>query len=59
MEWVEQVLGPRMKPDSNPYYKAAQFVDGSTRHLGVEGGAVCKEAGVSVVFFPGCLLPKL
>ena len=52
VEWVEQVLVPRLSPLSNPYNKILLFLDGSRTHLGVRGLTVCKKAGVSVVLFP-------
>ena len=52
VEWVEQVLVPRLNPLYNPYNKIVLFLDGSTTHLGVRGLTVCKKVGVSVVLFP-------
>ena len=52
VEWVEQVLVPRLNPLCNPYNKIVLFLDGSRTHLGVRGLTVCKKAGVPVVLFP-------
>ena len=52
VEWVEQVLVPRLNPLCNPYNKIVLFLDGSRTHLGVRGLTVCKKTGVSVVLFP-------
>ena len=52
VEWVEQVLVPRLSPLSNPYNKIVLFLDGSRTHLGVRGLTVCKKAAVLVVLFP-------
>ena len=52
VEWVEQVLVPRLSLLSNPSNKIVLFLDGSRTHLGVRGLNVCKKAGVSVVLFP-------
>ena len=52
VEWVQQVLVPRLNPLCNPYNKIVLFLDGSRTHLGLRGLTVCKKAGVSVVLFP-------
>ena len=52
VEWVEQVLVPRLNPHCNPYNKIMLFFDGSRTRVGVRGLSVCKGAGVSVALFP-------
>ena len=51
VEWVQQILVPRLNPLCNPYNKIVLFLDSSRTHLGVIGLTVCKKAGVSVVLF--------